>query len=56
MGLRIFCGQAKCEKLQQVLEQNTEAINDLKIQIATLSQSIKSINMGWFYEQKDTIH
>tara|TARA_R110000824_G_scaffold289345_1_gene477913 strand:- start:2238 stop:2585 length:348 start_codon:yes stop_codon:yes gene_type:complete len=44
------------EKLQQVLEQNTEAINDLKIQIATLSQSIKSINTGWFYEQKDTIH
>ena len=31
------------EKLQRILEQNTEAINDLKVQIATLSQSLKSI-------------
>ena len=35
------------EKLQRVLEQNTEAINQLKIQIATLSQSIKAINTSW---------
>ena len=28
---------------QRILEQNTEAINDLKVQIATLSQSLKSI-------------
>ena len=39
------------EKLQKVLEQNTEAINELKIQIATLSQSLKSINMSWSNEQ-----
>ena len=44
------------DKLQKVLEQNTEAINELKIQIATLSQSLKSINMSWFYEQEDIIH
>ena len=31
------------EKLQRILEQNTEAINYLKVQIATLSQSLKSI-------------
>ena len=31
------------EKLQRILEQNTEAINDLRVQIATLAQSLKSL-------------
>lgn len=44
------------DKLQKVLEQNTEAINELKIQIATLSQSLKSINMSWSNEQAHPIH
>ena len=43
------------DKLQKVLEQNTEAINELKIQIATLSQSLKSINMSWSNEEQDSI-
>ena len=43
------------DKLQKVLEQNTEAINELKIQIATLSQSLKSINMSWSNEQAHPI-
>ena len=44
------------DKIQKVLEQNTEAINELKIQIATLSQSLKSINMSWSNEQAHPIH
>ena len=32
------------EKMQRILEKNTEAINQLKVQIATLSQSLKSIS------------
>ena len=43
------------DKLQRVLEQNTEAINELKIQIATLSQSLKSINMSWSNEEQNSI-
>ena len=31
------------EKLEKVLEKNTEAINALKVQIATLSQSLDSL-------------
>ena len=30
------------EKLQRILEKNTEAINDLRVQIATLSQALAS--------------
>ena len=32
------------EKMQRILEKNTEAINQLKVQIATLSQSLKSMS------------
>jgi len=31
------------EKLQRILEKNTEAINDLRVQIATLSQSLSAL-------------
>ena len=31
------------EKMQRILEKNTEAINALKVQIATLSQSLHSL-------------
>ena len=31
------------EKLERILEKNTEAINSLRVQIATLSHSLKSL-------------